>query len=177
LRLNCCRKEKEGDFSVNLRKAGALKEWYTLAFSIWKYDETQKEIFIGGLQGSPLINKDMVVDLTRGLYGLRPKALLVFIVQQLAACWGISTVRAVSNATHIYRHFQKRRTIASSYDEFWVECGGKLSSDGTFELPARFEPREIASLKVNKRQMYRRRYELLANFADQIRAQLQSRSS
>jgi uncharacterized protein len=172
LRLSFSRREKEGDFCVNLVRIGTPKDAYSLAFSVWKYGATQKEIFIGGLQGSPYAKKDVVVSLTRALYGLRPKALLVFVVQQLASCWGISHVRAVSDATHIYRHFQKRKELSTCYDEFWIETGGTLSADGTFELPAAFVPREILTIKPNKRQMYRRRYELLAKFADQIHAAL-----
>ena len=174
LRLTCSRREKEGDFSASLVKIGTPKDAYSLSFSVWKYDAPPKEIFIGGLQGSHYANKDIVVSLTRALYGLRPKALLVFVVQQLAMCWGISNLRAVSDATHIYRHFQKRKELSTSYDEFWVDCGGKLSSAGTFEFPAAFVPREISTIKANKRQMYRRRYELLANFADQIHAAFQN---
>lgn len=177
LRLCSSRQQKEGEFAIGLWKAGAAKELYTLSFSIWKYDPGPKEIFIGGLQGSSTANKDLVVGLTRALYGLRPKALLVFGVQQLAARWGIFRVRAVSDDTHIYRHFQKRKVLSTSYDAFWLECGGHISNDGMFDLPALFVPREIASLKVNKRQMYRRRYDLLADFADQIRAQLQDKIS
>ena len=174
LRLSCSRREKEGDFAVSLVRSGTPKDVYSLSFSVWKYEGAHKEIFIGGLQGSHYANKDVVVSLTRALHGLRPKALLVFAAQQLAACWGITTLRAVSDATHIYRHFQKRRVLSTCYDEFWIECGGKLSAEGTFELPATFVPREILTIKPNKRPMYRRRYELLGNFADQIRVAVQN---
>jgi len=172
LRLSCSRKQKEGDLAIRLVKVGSAKDWYTLSFSIWKYKPPQKELFIGGLQGNRGVNKDLVIDLTRNLHGLRPKALMVFAVQQLATCWGISTVRAVSDTAHIYRHFQKRRILSSRYDEFWLECGGMPAND-SFELPATFVPREISTLKINKRPMYRRRYEMLGGLADQIRAHLQ----
>jgi uncharacterized protein VirK/YbjX len=49
-----------------------------------------------------------------------------------------------------------------------VESGGKLAEDGNFDLPAMFVPREIATLKVNKRPVYRRRYQMLAEVAGQI---------
>ena len=103
---------------------------------------------------------------------MRPKALLVFTVQQLAACRGITRMRAVGDETHIYRHSHTRKILATSCDEFWIESGGTLSADGMFDLPIAFSPRDISTIKVNKRQMYRRRYAMLAGFADQIRAQL-----
>jgi uncharacterized protein VirK/YbjX len=71
---------------------------------------------------------------------------------------------------HIYRHWQKRKNLEASYDEFWIESGGKLADDGMFDLPATFIPRDISTLKVNKRQMYKRRYLMLAEIAGQIRA-------
>jgi uncharacterized protein len=80
----------------------------------------------------------------------------------------------VSDSNHIYQHFQKRKALQTSYDEFWLECGGTLSADGMFDLPATFVSREIATLKVNKRQMYRRRYEMLADLAEKIRTGLQA---
>jgi len=111
----------------------------------------------------------LVIAITRAMYGLRPKALLVFVLQQLAACWGIARLRAVSDDTHIYRHPHKIRDLAASYDELWTESGGTLAGDGMFDLPATFVPRDISTLKPNKRQMYRRRYVLMAEIAEQIK--------
>jgi uncharacterized protein VirK/YbjX len=103
---------------------------------------------------------------------LRPKALLLFALQSLAVVWGVTRLRAAGDATHIYRHWQKRRQLAANYDALWVESGGRLADDGMFDLPATFVPREISTLKVNKRQMYRRRYEMLTELAGQIRRSL-----
>ena len=172
LRLSCSPKQKEGDLAISLVNAGTVKDCYTLSFSVWNYKAPQKEIFIGGLQGNHAIKKHRVIALTRALHGLRPKALMVFTLQQLATCWGLPSVRAVGDAAHIYRHFQKRKTLWSRYDAFWLECGGKPAADGSFALPAAFVPREISTLKVNKRSLYRHRYEMLSDFADQIRTQL-----
>ncbi len=173
LHLSYSLKEKEGDLALGLVKVGSPKNWYTLSFSVWKYKAPQKEIFIGGLQGNHAMKKGLVIALTRALHGLRPKALMLFAVQQLAACWGLSSMRAVSDSAHIYRHFQKRKILSTRYDPFWLECGGKPADDDSFELPASFVHREISTLKINKRPMYRRRYEMLSDFADQIRTQLQ----
>jgi hypothetical protein len=172
IRLACSRQEKEGDLAVSLVKKDSGARLFNLSFSVWKFQNEQSEIFIGGLQGGRSIDKDSVVALTRAVHGMRPKALLVYAVQQIAACWEIPNLRAVSDAAHIYRHFQKRRTLSTSYDEFWEECGGKLSADGIFDLPAVFIPRDISTIKVNKRQMYRRRYEMLGDIASQIRGEL-----
>jgi uncharacterized protein VirK/YbjX len=169
LRLSCSRQEKEGDLMIGLVNLNTGMVLFTLAFSVTQFETRPREIFIGGLQGNKLANdRELVVAITRECYGLRPKALLLFVLQTLAGIWGVSRLRAVSDAMHIYRHWQKRKQVAASYDEWWLESGGRLAADGMFDLPATFVPRDIASLKVNKRQLYRRRYLMLAEIAAQI---------
>ncbi len=169
LSLGCSGKQKEGDLIISLGNKTTRHQLASLSFSILKYEADRKEIFIGGLQGDQKASKEMVVSITRTLYGLRPKALLVYVLQQLAVDWGITHLRAVSDEKHIYRHFQKRREVAASYDEFWIDCGGKLAADGFFDLPVSFVARDISTIRVNKRQMYRRRYAMLAEITAQIR--------
>lgn len=174
LRLLCGKMQKEGDLTISLAIKETQKQVGTLSFSVWKCESTRKEIFIGGLQGDKATSEDVVVSITRGLDGLRPKALLFFVLQQLAAGWKITTMQAVSDDMHIYRHFQSRRNVAASYDKFWLECGGIFGLDGLFHLPAAFVPREISTIRANKRQLYRRRYAMLRNLSAQIAARLSS---
>jgi uncharacterized protein VirK/YbjX len=165
------RHEKEGDLILNLVNLDSAEKLFELSVCITKFDGQGGEIFIGGLQGNKSANdREAIVSLTRAMHGLRPKALLVFALQQLAAVWKIGKIRAVADDTHIYRHPHKRKDLETSYDEFWRECGGTLADDGMFDLPVEFAPRDISTLKPNKRQMYRRRYLLLADIAAQIPA-------
>ena len=168
VRLCCSKMEKEGDFTLCLEIKATQKRIATLSFSIWRCEGTDREILVGGLQGDKGTNEDLVVAITRGLHGLRPKALLFYILQQLCGCWGISRVRAVSDRMHIYRHFQSRRNVRATYDTFWNECGGVPAPDGTFELPSAFIPRDISTIRVNKRQMYRHRYMMLEKIREQL---------
>jgi uncharacterized protein VirK/YbjX len=171
--VNLCygRHEKEGDLLLNLVNLDSAKALFEMSFCITKFDVQGGEALIGGLQGNKSANdRESIVALTRAMHGLRPKALLVFALQQLAVVWKIGSIRAVGDGTHIYRHPHKRKDLETSYDEFWLECGGTLADDGMFDLPAEFVPREISTLKVNKRQLYRRRYLMLAGLASQIRA-------
>jgi uncharacterized protein len=173
MRLCCGRMQKEGDLTFCLEVKETGKRIGSLSFSIWKYEADYKEIFIGGLQGNKATKEDTVVTITRSLYGLRPKALLFFVLQQLATFWNIDRVRGVSDKMHIYRHFQSKRNLAASYDEFWADCDGQLMPDDLFNLPGTFVPRAISTIRVNKRQMYRRRYAMLEGIAEQIRRQMQ----
>jgi uncharacterized protein VirK/YbjX len=168
MRLTCNRMQKEGDLTIGLSVKEDQRRIASLSFSIPKWDGGSKEMFVGGLQGDKGTSEEVVVKITRGLYGLRPKALLVFILQQLAGCWNISRIQAVCDEMHIYKHFQARRHVNASYDNFWVECGGTPGFDGIFDLPVAFVPREISTIRVNKRQMYKRRYAMLTAIADQI---------
>src|ERR1700677_443453 len=172
LRLVCSKMQKEGDLTLYL----AIKESHqgvaTLSFSISKWQKQHKEVFIGGLQGNKETDERTVVAITRALYGLRPKALLFYIVQRLATHWGVGRLRAVSDDLHIYRHFQARRNVVASYNQFWDECGGILAPDGVFDLPAAFVAREISTIRANKRQLYRRRYAMLEGINHQLIARV-----
>ena len=172
LRLSSSQREKEGDLMIALQSTDSGAVWFTLSFSVVQSAAGEPEIFIGGLQGDKCADKHGIVALTRGMHGMRPKALLWFTLQQLAACWGINHVRAVSDALHVYRHFQKKRILSASYDAFWLECAGRLAADGLFDLPVVFVARESASLKANKRPMYKRRYAQLSDLAEQIKTRI-----
>ena len=164
--------QKEGDLMIEITDPKSGMILYSIIFSVLDGGTSRKEIFIGGLQGRKSLDKDFIISMTKDLHGYRPKALLVFALQQLAANWGISSIRAVSDDLHVYRHFQKRQKISSSYDEFWMECNGSRLLDGTFELPSVFKVRELSSIKGSKRKMYRLRSEKLAEVGDQIRINL-----
>lgn len=172
LRLVCSKMQKEGDLTLYLANKETGRGIATLSFSISKWQKQHKEVFIGGLQGDKATDERTVVAITRALYGLRPKALLFYIVQRLATHWGVGRLRAVSDDLHIYRHFQARRNVVASYNQFWDECGGILATDGIFDLPAAFVPREISTIRANKRQLYRRRYSLLEGINHQLIARL-----
>jgi uncharacterized protein len=90
LRLACGTMEKEGDLMIYLEHRESGKRIATLSFSAGKCGDDGREIFIGGLQGSRGTSEDVVVTITRALYGLRPKALLVYVLQQLAARWEVT---------------------------------------------------------------------------------------
>jgi uncharacterized protein VirK/YbjX len=114
----------------------------------------------------------MIIHLTRTLHGLRPKALLIFALQQLARIWTISTIRAVAQCEHIYRHYRKRKSLHANYDQFWIECQGTLQPDHNFRLPVLPITRDLHLLPRNKRPVYRRRYAMLGRLAEEIEANL-----
>jgi uncharacterized protein VirK/YbjX len=169
IRLCHSRHTKEGDLLLHLTNLDSGQTLFEMSFCISRFARDGVQVFIGGLQGNKLANdRDTIVQLTRAMYGLRPKALLVFAIQQLAAGWNATKILAVSDANHIYRHHHKRKDLTASYDAFWIECGGSMNAEGMFELPVTFVPRETSAIKVNKRQLYGRRYALVTEIAQQI---------
>jgi uncharacterized protein VirK/YbjX len=161
---------KEGDISISVDDVDNGGRVAALSFCLWQYNCSRSQIYVGGLQSFKQPNqKERVINITRAMHGLRPKALLFFTLQQLAVTWNIDSIRAVSDARHVYRHYRKRKNLAMSYDKFWVECGGQLNEDRLFTLPRIWVPRDLSRMNPSKRHMYRRRYALLQELALQIR--------
>jgi uncharacterized protein VirK/YbjX len=164
---------KEGDIAISLEDVDTGAMVVALSFCVWRYGPKTSQIFVGGLQSFKSPNqKERIVTITRAMHGLRPKALLFFTLQQLAKVWDIDTIRAVSDARHVYRYYRKRRNIAMSYDKFWLECGGQLDEDRLFSLPAAWTPRDLSEMNRSKRHMYRQRYAFLQELGFQIRESL-----
>ena len=64
-----------------------------LSFSVTQF-QAPTQVFIGGLQGFTIPSqKGQLITITRCLHGLRIKALLLFALQQLAAVWGLDSIR------------------------------------------------------------------------------------
>ena len=167
LRTGCF--EKEGDFTLTLIDETRREAINSITFTVTHWSADRRELLIGGLQGHHFTDeKARTIEITRGMYGLRPKALMVFAVQQFALLWNITCIRAISNEMHIYRSLQKRRTVHADYDAFWIECAGEKDSQGSFILPIVPPLKNIAELKANKRTVYRKRYAMLAKLADEI---------
>jgi uncharacterized protein VirK/YbjX len=157
---------KEGELGLRLVNTRTRTMVMVLTFSFIRLPADDWGVFIGCLQGSKSPEqKELVIHLTRSLHGLRPKALLVFVVQQMARLWGLSAIHAVGGREHIYRHYRKRRTFNANYDEFWLECQGELRADGNYELPLAPAVRPLEDLPRNKRPVYRKRYQMLEQLA------------
>ncbi len=162
--------EKEGELSLSLRSE-TTGEWIcSLSFTTVAWTAQRREILVAGIQGHDFKDeKARTVRMTRGMRGMRPKALIFFALQQLAIEWNMTALRAVGNELHIYRSLRKRREIQSDYDVFWTESAGILQADELFDLPVVPPVRDIAEIKANKRSMYRQRYAMLDDLAPKIR--------
>jgi uncharacterized protein VirK/YbjX len=160
--------EKEGELSLMLHDEEKKAPLFAMTFCVSSNHPGNREIFVGGLQGCSLSkNRELVVGVTRGMFGLRPKAALLFALQQLAFVWGIPMIRAVSNQNRVLP--PGNQPIKANYDQFWSESSGQLDDDANFSLPTMDSPRAATEIRRNKRSMYRQRYELLARLGEQLR--------
>lgn len=166
--------EKEGEMMLSICSDGGKRMIFTLSFTVIAFNGKNKCLFIGGLQGFHLKDgRQTVVDITRGMHGMRPKGLLLFTVQLLAKIWGINKIQAVSNELNIFRDFRlNKKKVVADYDEFWRESDGIIGADGVFTLPHIFVPRPMTEIKPNKRTLYKKRYALLEELTAKIVASL-----
>ncbi|RXJ74833.1 hypothetical protein CS022_01045 [Veronia nyctiphanis] len=146
---------------------------YSIAFSIG--GETNKTLYIGALQGptNHVDNRSEVIKtLTRSLHGLRTKSLMVEVALMVARELGCQSVQAISNKGHIYQALRymgsKRNKVGFDHDALWDEFGGELINKFAYSLEIVPERKDPSTLKKNKRRLYEKRYQWLAESEQSI---------
>ena len=168
---------KEGEATLDLESAKYHCRVFSLTFVVAPCATGEPCLVIGAVSGLPAnADKDIIKNTAKGLFGLRPKALLLLAVQQLAQQWKIKAILGVSNRIHSSRHWiyalNASRRFAITYDDFWREAGGARRSDGMFVLPQTFPTKSIETIKSRKRSLYRHRYILISELQEQLKANL-----
>jgi uncharacterized protein VirK/YbjX len=126
-------------------------------------------LVIGAIQGWGMPHaREVYVELTHALHGLRPRDLLINVLKMLAANLGCSEIHGISDSCHKSNHRLSSATKSIGYDEIWQEYGGRLNSEGFFVISTELKKREPAEIPSRKRAQYRRRYELI----DYIRSRI-----
>ena len=137
---------------------------FCIAFSLRREADGQLTAWIGGIQGR---NRDDMLEtyrtLTKVLHGLRPRDFLLEALKMLLRQIGVTRLYAVSDAARHHRHayFGGAKTSTQDYDAIWTDRGGVAVGPDFFELPLSSERRDEATIKPNKRSMYRKRFEFL----------------
>jgi len=150
--------EKEGELTLSMCDATSGLALAAATFVLARRDDTTA-LIIGGLQANPdPRTRELIHDVAKEMFGLRPKAFVFWAVQQCAAAWNVARIEAVCDAQHIYRHRHKRRAIHASYDQFWTECDGERQAGGGWVLPLQPRERSSAELKPSRRKQHEQRY-------------------
>ena len=170
---------KEGEATLELISTKHDCRISALAFTVSTSIRGAPTMLIGCIQGLPAeMDKNIIKEVTKEMHGLRPKALLLQLSQELAAALGITAILGISNRAHISQHWNyalnRTRRPNLGYDEFWQEMGGLAGPDGFFKLPLMLQPRTHEEIKPNKRALYKQRYELIEQLQGAIRSRLKS---
>ena len=166
---------KEGEISVFLELEGVPGAITGVAFSLEL--GTGLIVRIGGLQGRKGGDEAAIKLATKAMHGLRPKNLMVLVVQEVARALGASELEGVGNTIQVYRARVKnplvpRRDFRFDFDDLWIEVGGVPVGDGWFRLPLTTPRRTPEEIKPNKRSLYAKRYALQDELSRQIREHL-----
>lgn len=164
--LHTCR--REGDLMLTILSSNNEK-LATLSLAVCK-EGNDHVLLIGGMQGGR-DQADALKQLSKDCHGLRPMALLVNIVQALAHTWKISSIRAVSDHSHVYQHWLYRSKqalqVKRSYNQLWEELGGQPDQDW-YLIPNALGIRDLQKVPTHKRAMYARRNQLLTDIQHDI---------
>lgn len=161
---------REGELTLCVRNQDGV-DLARITFSIVKYNGIYG-LFIGGLQGSNHeVDHNLIQRATKTAYGIFPKRLALDSIRFLAEHLGITQIAAVSDDSHIYRHWRYRKKLKkmhASYDEFWQSVGGEKNGDGIYLIPVVHKVKSLESIASKKRAEYRRRYNILDELSNGI---------
>lgn len=154
--------EREGEITLAFREVETGLRLASLTFCL-AHNAGKRIAIIGGMQSSrDPRTRGLIHDASKSLCGMRPKAVLVWCLQQLTEPWQLTQIQAVGDEQHVWRHWTKQVDIAACYDEFWRECDGrKLPGGGSWDIPLKNTLRPREELKPSRRKMHERRYALL----------------
>lgn len=169
-------------YGAGQRKEGLLtllltlesKGVYHANFRFGKGFNGEKAMWIGTIQGY----KDGLANAktaTKKMFGYRPKNFIMYLLRLIAQQCGVETIYAVSDEgfyanTHLVRG---HRAKVAELDSLWQESGGELSQDERFYIiPLEEYRKPIEEIKSQKRSQYKKRYNLLDQYADKVEENL-----
>ncbi len=165
---------KEGEFLVSFHcpeKGGRI---CSLSFAL-EWRENGLVLYAGCVQGLHESEDGLMKALGKAMHGLRPKALVVFAAQEIGRALGVREVLGAGNSIQVHRrkhliHLAWAHALTFDYDAFWTELGGHPTPEGWFFLPRKARRRTREEIKPNKRGQYAKRYAMLDDLSEQVRA-------
>ncbi len=159
---------REGQLVVNL----FVEDYraFSVAFSFYRDPEGTLCAVIGGVQGRNRDDAlDLYRDLTKALYGLRPRDLLLEVLRMYVHLVGSSRILAISDAYRHHRHpYFGQRDFPTNYDAIWADRGGVPVDEFFYSLPAEKVRRDFETIKPKKRSLYRKRFEFLDDLESRV---------
>ena len=169
-------------YGAGQRKEGLLTLLLTLEnqgvyhanFRFGKGFNGEPAMWIGTIQGYK-DGLDNAKTVTKKMFGYRPKNFIMFLLRHIAVLCKVESIYAVSDKgfyanTHLVRG---HRAKVAELDPLWEESGGVVCSDERFfNIPLEEYRKPIEEIKSQKRSQYRKRYELLDQYEQEIQDHL-----
>ena len=165
---------KEGLFTILLQLGD--QGVYHANIRLGKGLEGEPALWIGTIQGYK-DGLDNAKHITKKMFGYRPKNFIVFLIRELAKYCKVQSMYAVSDEgfyanTHMVRGHKAK---VAELDPLWEDIGGSVTQDPRFfKIPLEEYRKPIEEIKSQKRSQYRKRYELLDGYQEQIRGNLKA---
>ncbi len=157
----------EGEIALSLFYED-LGEIYSVMLTLSGTPSNLK-LIVGCIQG---VDRDGITDryreLTKVLFGMRPRDLIVKLAKILAKDLGCKELLCVSNAAHRSKRWYSKSYKYTCYDTIWIENGGIYKNNGFYSLSSGIEKRIAKDIPTKKRANYKKRYE----FLDQLELQM-----
>ena len=115
-------------------------------------------------------SKEMVKQLTKTCYGLRPAYLMVETMKALTKVLGFNQLLGIPQKYQNKSRFIQSSHYVVDYDVIFAESGGQLKD--YWELPLEID-RNLDDVPSKKRSMYRKRYAMLDNLGKVIEEKLE----
>jgi uncharacterized protein VirK/YbjX len=172
--VNMC--EREGELALQLAQDG--KVLYTVAFAVAPRDGVAA-INVGCIQGGRTDDaREAIRVATRDLHGMRPKQLMVSLVQQLGHDYGCQRMVMVANRNRVIYKAIRLGCVMADYDQLWTELGARARVDGDFEMDcAPVAAPDLEQIASKKRSEAKKRYELVRAMALQVSVGLRGREA
>lgn len=172
--------QQEGELTLSIGLPDSVDtlhdhRWISALTFLLQYGASGWEILVGGVQGGHSEkSKEDIKAATHCFHGFRPKHLLVHLLREIAATWGISRIYAIGDEAHCLRcaRYRGRIEFKSSYDELWMESDGQPVANGFYSLPIVQHRRPLEDVPSRKRSQYRKRYALMDSVDAEIRDKL-----
>ncbi|ODC00368.1 hypothetical protein A3197_08430 [Candidatus Thiodiazotropha endoloripes] len=147
---------------------------FSIAFSLSKFQSNRLVAFVGAIQGRRMNHvTDIYRHITKKLYGVRPRDLMVELFQMFCKQFGIDWIYAVQGDEHQHNHYfyllkNKAEVRSLEYDQVWEERGGHCCQDGFYKLSVHPARKPYHLIVARKRSMYRKRYALLTAIEEKM---------
>lgn len=166
-------------FDTGQRKEGFLslffhyeeKGLYHINFRLGHGFNGEPCIWIGTIQGYK-DGLDAAKKITKKMHGYRPKNFIFFLMRQLTKAMGIQSLYVVSDEgfytnSHLIRINRSKKV---KFDPFWQELGGTVCPEDSrfYRIPLEEERKTYDEMKTHKRNMYRKRYDMLDSYITAI---------